>query len=115
MNIGDLLTSVAALSVATERVTELLKRIPGLSDLLSKRREGKLEDIRVMAVHILAILIGMILCYCFPTALPKLGQNSGSIPRWAEYLGFGLLASGGSSFWNSALDTFRGVKQKMGG
>jgi len=115
MNVGDLLTYVAALSVATERVTELLKRIPGLSNLLSERRQGKLEDIRVMAVHILAILIGMILCYCFRTALPRMGQNSGGNASWAVCLGYGLLASGGSSFWNSALDTFRGVKQKMGG
>jgi len=33
--------------------------------------------------------------------------------RWSFL--FGLLASGGSGFWNSALDTFRGVKAKMGG
>jgi drug/metabolite transporter (DMT)-like permease len=114
MNWSAALTYVAGLSVATERVTELLKRIPYLSNLLSKRRDGTLEDIRVMAVQLLATLIGMVICHSFPTALPNVDQGSGNNVSWAVCLGYGLLASGGSGFWNSALDTFRGVKQKMG-
>jgi hypothetical protein len=116
MNISNLLTYVAALSIATERVTELIKRIPWLSSFLSTRQTIKTrEDVRVMAVHVLAIVIGMIICYYFPSALANVDPGAGNHPSLAMCFGYGLLASGGSSFWNSALDTFRGVKQKMGG
>jgi hypothetical protein len=111
MDISALLTYVAALSVATERVTEFIKRIPWISSLLSTRRQGTLEDVRVMAVNLLAVVIGMILCRCFPGTLQKAGLSDG----WLVCFGCGLLVSGGSSFWNSALDTLRGVKQKVGG
>jgi hypothetical protein len=116
MKITSLLAYVAALSIATERVTELIKRIPRLSSLLSAHQATKtLEDVRVMTVHILAIVIGMIICYFFPAALGNVDPGGGNHPSLAMCFGYGLLASGGSSFWNSTLDTFRGVKQKMGG
>jgi len=116
MNISNPLTYVAALSIATERVAEFIKRIPWLSNFLSTRQTTKtLEDVRVMAVYALATVIGMILCYYFPSALPNVDPGAGNHPSLAMCFGYGVLASGGSSFWNSALDTFRGVKQKMGG
>ena len=114
MSLTSFLTYVAALSVATERVTEFLKRIPWLSDLLSKRKEGTNEDLRVLAVNLLAIVVGTLLCHAFPEALQTAGIGDGKEVSWFLCLGFGLLASGGSGFWNSALDTFRGVKQKLG-
>ena len=106
------LTYVATLSVATERVTEFIKRFPGVSNFLSPATKptGNAENIRVIFVHILATGIGILLCYCFPQ---ELAPNN--LPKsFGVCFLFGLLASGGSSFWNSALDTFRGVKQKMG-
>jgi hypothetical protein len=118
MDVSGALTYVATLSVATERVTEFIKRIPGVSNFLSPatKTPGTMEDIRVMSVHVLAVVIGMVLCHYFPQLAPSGLPTEGSDGRLG--LGvcflFGLLASGGSSFWNSALDTFRGVKQKMG-
>lgn len=114
MNLSSFLTYLAALSVATERVTEFLKRIPGLSDLLSTRRQGTSEDLRVLAVNLLSAFVGMFLCHAFPGALQSAGIGDGKDASWFLCFGFGLLASGGSSFWNSALDTLRGVKQKLG-
>lgn len=113
---ASLLSYVAALSVATERVTELLKRIPGLSIVLSTPKPpGAKEDLRVIGVHLVAIIVGAIICHSFPDFLPKVGQSAGSDPSLGLCFGYGLLASGGSSFWNSALDTFRSVKKTMGG
>jgi hypothetical protein len=114
MPVASLLSYVAALSVATERVTELFKRIPLISSALSTPRKGEMEDLRVIAVHLVAIIVGMVICHSFPGFLPKVDQNAGSDPSLGLCLGYGLLASGGSSFWNSALDTFRGVKKSMG-
>jgi len=115
MDVSALLAYIAALSVATERVTEFIKRIPWISSALSTHRQGTLEDVRVIAVNLLAVMIGMILCHFFPEALQKTGLGDGKEARWLVCFVCGLLASGGSSFWNSALDTFRGVKQKVGG
>ena|SRR5579864_6107501 len=115
MNISNFLAYIAALSVATERVTEFTKRIPWLSSLLSTRREGKVEDVRVMAVNALAVVVGMVLCHSFPGGLQSAGFGDGKDASWFLCFGCGLLASGGSGFWNSALDTLRGVKQQVGG
>lgn len=111
MDISAGLTYVAALSVATERVTEFFKRVPGVSTYLSTKTTGIKEDIRVMCVHILSLLVGMVLCHYFPQLAPK---EIGATPTLGWCFLFGLLASGGSSFWNSALDTFYGAKKKMG-
>lgn len=115
MNLSSFLTYIAALSMATERVTEFLKRIPWLSSLLSTPKQGTSEDLRVIAVNLLAALVGTVLCHAFPAALQSAGTGDGKEPSWFLCFGLGLLASGGSGFWNSALDTLRGVKQKLGG
>lgn len=115
MPIGSLFSYVTALSVATERVTEILKRIPWLSSPLSTRKEGTQEDLRVIGVHLLAIIVGSVICRYFPPTLLQSPPTAGTDPTWTQCLGYGLLASGGSSFWNSALDTFRAVKKNMGG
>ena len=115
MNISTFLTYIAALSVATERVVEFIKRIPWLSSLLSTPRQGSGEDMRVIAVNLLAVVVGMVLCHSFPGGLQSSALGDSKDASWLLCLGCGLLASGGSSFWNSALDTLRGVKQKLGG
>ena len=117
-SLSTAMTFLAALSVATERVTEFLKRIPFVSTVLSTKTTGIKEDIRVICVHALAVIIGMVLCHYFPELAPGNIPAAAGAPASVS-LGncffYGLLASGGSSFWNSALDTFRGVKTKMGG
>ncbi len=116
MDLSGMMTYVAALSVSTERITEFIKRFPKASDYLSTKTTGVREDLRVICVHLLAIVIGGVLCWFFPTQLAPTGIV---IPiefadRFGWCLLFGVLASGGSSFWNSALDTFHGVKTKLG-
>ena len=116
LNLSQSLTYIATLSVATERLTEFIKRVPVLSTFLSTKTQGALEDFRVMCVHALAVIIGMVLCHFFPELAPNKGSNGATGDLTLGWcLLYGLLASGGSSFWNSALDTFRGVKTKMGG
>jgi hypothetical protein len=121
MPVASFISYVAALSVATERVTEFLKRIPLISSVLSSpqhppgTKPDMKEDLRVMGVHLLAFGVGTIICHYFPATLLQSAPSAGSGPCWTQCLGYGLLASGGSSFWNSALDTFRAVKKTMGG
>ena len=120
MDLSGLMTFVATLSVATERVTEFIKRVPKISDYLSANLPpGRQEDVRVIVVHLLATIIGTTVCYFFPQLAPSaLVQKTAAGASYLQFqwcILFGLLASGGSAFWNSALDTFRGVKTKMGG
>lgn len=115
--VSSLLAYVAALSVATERVTEFLKRIPGISTVLSTPQPDKREkeDLRVMSVHLLAALVAMMICYFFPGPLQQDQGTQDGLKRLGECFGYGVLASGGSSFWNGALDTLRSAKKTMGG
>lgn len=116
MPVASLLSYIAALSVATERITEFFKRIPFISGALSTPKEkGAKEDLRVIAVHLVAIIVGMILCHSFPDFLPKVDEKAPKDLTWGLCFGYGLLASGGSSFWNGALDTLRSAKKTMGG
>lgn len=118
MDLSGMMTYVTALSVSTERVTEFIKRLPKVSGFLSPaiKPTGADENIRVICVHALAVVIGVVLCYFFPDQLAPGGHvPTDPTAKFGWCLLFGVLASGGSSFWNSALDTFRGVKTKMGG
>ena len=115
MDLNGMVTYVAALSVSTERVTEFIKRVPAFSGFLSTEKSGTAEDVRVICVHVLAVLIGGVICGFFPKTLVPAGITFPTEfwDKAAYCLLFGILASGGSSFWNSALDTLRNVKTKM--
>lgn len=115
MDLNGMMTYVAALSVSTERVTEFIKRLPVFSTFLSTQKTGTQEDIRILCVHVLAVVVGGVICGFFPKTLVPAGITFPA-EFWdkASYcLLFGILASGGSSFWNSALDTLRNVKTSM--
>lgn len=97
----------AALSLATERITEVIKGLPGLSRWLAVEQAtgSTAEEFRKACIQIVAIAIGTSLSYLtqdqFSTAV---GVHYSGI--WA-YLLFGAMASGGSGMWNSALDIVR--------
>lgn len=115
LDLSATVTYVAALSVATERVTEMIKNIPGVSNFLSTRTKGTMEDVRLICVHLTAVLVGILLCYAVPALAPDNPQIFGSAVtgnKVSTCILSGLLASGGSAFWNSALDTFRSTKQQ---
>ena len=67
------------------------------------------------AVHLLAIVVGGVICGIFPKTLVPTGITFPTEfwDKAAYCFLFGILASGGSSFWNSALDTLRNVKTTM--
>ena len=116
MDLNSMVTYVAALSVSTERMTEFVKRVPVFSSFLSAEKTGTQEDVRIICVHVLAIIIGGVICGIFPkTLVPSVITLPTEFWDKAAYCFlFGILASGGSAFWNSALDTLRNVKTKMG-
>ncbi len=115
MDLNGMTTYVAALSVSTERVTEFIKRFPAFSNFLSAQKTGAQENVRILCVHLLAIVVGGVICGIFPKTLVPTGITFPTEfwDKAAYCFLFGILASGGSSFWNSALDTIRNVKTTM--
>jgi hypothetical protein len=82
--------------------------------LFSQKKDNpKWEDFRVILVHTLAIVIGALLCTRVPEVIRGLRhlQTDASISCWT-YLGLGVLASGGSGFWNNAVDALREIKKQ---
>ncbi len=108
----SLLGFLAALSLATERITETIKGFPILSRWLAveKASGSTAEEFRKASIHVLAIAIG--------TILAGLTQDQLSIAMGIHYSGFwsyllfGAMASGGSGMWNSVLDILREVNRQ---
>src|SRR5262249_31642746 len=99
--IAKALTLVAGVSVAVERVTEILKQIvPGLADEIKKEN---IENCRKAGLQVLAAVIGTIIAW---QARLQLGSHGGPV----VYGMIGLMSSGGSAFWNHALDAVRATK-----
>jgi len=104
-NASTLIAFLAGLSVATERVVEVIKGLPGISAFLTVDRAGTAEEARKATVQLVAIVVGSILAAMTYGQLPA----QATLPHggWQVYTLFGVMASGGSGLWNSALDIVR--------
>jgi hypothetical protein len=108
------LSSMIALSVGVERIVEIIK---GLSQKLrddphpdpggkgSARRHLRLQATAALAGMIVALTIGP---HNLFASIPEADYSKPI--RWIASLLLGLMASGGSAFWNHALDIIGAVK-----
>lgn len=102
---------LAALSVATERVTEIIKGAPLVSKWLAVEQQKRTrEEFRKVCVQLVAVICGTFVTYL---ARDPLSQQFGigHVPWYAYWL-FGAMASGGSGIWNSLLDIVREVNRQ---
>ena len=87
-----------ALSIASERLVDIIKGlVPWLNQ---QRRKPAEEGWRKAALQILAVIAGITTAWLASAAIPK---GVGIPDDWTGTLALGLLASGGSGFWNSLL------------
>jgi hypothetical protein len=113
---------LASLSVASERFVEIVKGLfPWLNTDKTATanptpKDKKYEGWRRSAILLLAVVAGCLTSWlAWPAVSGALGEAD--IPvgsdssRWI--LSLGVLASGGSSFWNSVLTYLLGVKDVM--
>ena len=92
-SLGNLITPVIGVSVASERLVEIVKGIsPWLNT--SKAGDADREGLRCAALQALAVGAGVLTAY--------LGREYLTVSHESWFV-VGLLASGGSSFWNSIL------------
>jgi len=111
-NWAPLFAFVSGLSVATERITEVIKGLPWISSWLAVDKAGTAEEFRKAVVQLLAIVVGS----CVASQTYGLVASSLRLPEgtFLIYVLCGALASGGSGLWNSALDIVREAnKQKQ--
>jgi hypothetical protein len=89
---------LVALSIASERLVDIVKGvIPWLNQ---PRRRPAEEGWRKATLQVLAVIAGIITAWLASAAIPK---GVGIPDDWTGTLALGLLASGGSGFWNSIL------------
>lgn len=92
---------ILAISIASERLVEIIKGIvPYLRD---QKPDTSQEGIRRSLLQILAVFSGVFTALLAKDALPP------EINNLSIFI-LGLLASGGSGFWNAILTYISGVK-----
>ena len=106
IELSDLIAYVVALSIAAERLVEIVKGVVPFFQKKAETEEG--ETWRRVALQLLAVGAGMLTAHLAMPAVSEL------VPaQWQTFPGIvalGLLASGGSSLWNSVLDYASAVK-----
>ena len=110
-NLLSIVTLLIALSVASERLVEILK---GLFPWLNEQKESaKEEGKRKAALQALAVAAGILTAFL---ALPAILNvvpgpwQSGGMQPFFTILALGLLTSGGSGLWNAVLAYLLRVK-----
>jgi|ERR1700733_8204907 len=108
-NLTALVTLMTAISIAVERVVEIIK---GIAPPLSKPWPRSWEFVRFAILQILATIAGIAHAAHdqIATALPMLSFES---HQGAGYFVVGLMDSGGSAMWNQALDIVQAMKIKQ--
>jgi len=102
-----LVSLLAALSVASERLVEILKGV--IPPLAKENKDPNKEGIRRAAIQGLAVVAGIVTVYLGgPVIKDLLPENWDS--GWAR-LALGFLVSGGSGFWNGILGYIKGIKE----
>lgn len=109
MDVSIFLATMVALSVAVERIVEILKEmlggLPGIRLLFNPARTQAKENVRCALLHLFSATVGGILAGVSNiNILPK------SHHLYLSYALAGLLSSGGSAFWNHALDIMQAAK-----
>jgi hypothetical protein len=93
-----IISLLIALSIASERLVDIIKGlVPWLNQ---QRRKPAEEGWRKATLQVLAVIAGIITASLASAAIPK---GVGIPDDWTGTLALGLLASGGSGFWNSIL------------
>jgi hypothetical protein len=114
MDISTLLGLLAGLSVATERITEIIKGFPLFSKwLTTPKQDTRQEELRKAVIQIIAITVGTWLATLVKAQLATAlhFQNANAVPIPVCFL-VGAMTSGGSALWNSALDITRQINQQ---
>jgi hypothetical protein len=102
-DLTQLISLLVVLSVAAERLVEILKNFI-FTKLATVNPDPVKEARRQGKNHLLAIFASLL------TAIIVKGSGQFTDWNWWTVLAFGFLASGGSGLWNSVLGWAKGLK-----
>jgi hypothetical protein len=100
---------ILALSIASERLVEIVKGYIPWLNTAAATNDG--DGPRRATLQLMAVLAGVTTAWLSRDYIPK--EVSDAAHGWAV-LGLGLLASGGSGFWNAILSYVLKVKDLKG-
>jgi hypothetical protein len=104
MDITSIITLLGAMSLSVERVVEIIKNI--LPFLAEKQSSTRKENYRIAALHFIAAFVGGIIAWVAQEQIQPMLSHIFTTPGIIGFSGcciIGLLASGGSGFWNQCL------------
>ncbi len=105
-NISTLVALLVALSVASERLVDIIK---GVVPFLNRENlDAKKEGWRRSSLQTLAVVSGIVTTLLTQHTIKGIVGGPWDSP--AGILALGLLASGGSGFWNAVLKYVAGLK-----
>ena len=112
MDIVSVIALLGALSISVERVVEIIKSmVPFLAE---ESRDKNKERYRRASLHLLAAIVGMVIAYIARAQIqPLLAPmfKSAEVLEIPSCIIIGLLASGGSGFWNQSMGIVEEIKQ----
>jgi len=107
MNLSNLVAVIMALSVAVERIVEIFRQmfgsLPVIRLLFTPSTTQWKENLRCGCLYLCTAAVGGVIAW--DTHIPIIAGR----PRASAVIA-ALLASGGSSFWNHALDIIQAAK-----
>jgi hypothetical protein len=106
--LSTIVTFILALSIASERLVEIIKGF--IPDLNKEASDPDAEGRRRAYLQLLAVFAGILTTFLAWDYIPLNAQIKSEADKYWSILGFGLLASGGSGFWNSILTYITKVK-----
>jgi hypothetical protein len=104
-----LVSTLLALSLAVERVVEILKGLIRVWPF-TPQEDGDKEDRRSAAIHILSAIIGSVIAALGHIAIIGSWNASSPLDNTTNVVLAGLLSCGGSAFWNHVLDILKAMK-----
>jgi len=106
VNLTAIVGVILALSIASERLVEIIKNL--IPFLNVKNADAHVEGWRCAILQTLAVASGIISAFLAQDYIPA--EMSKITGHWSV-IGLGLLASGGSGFWNSILSYLTQIKE----
>lgn len=107
------ITLLIILSVATERVVEIVKSLSGF--LTEENPDSTKDRLRRAVLHLLGVASGVLIAWLtWPVVAQVLDNTQADVTRpihLPTVLALGLLASGGSGFWNTILTHVLNLKE----
>jgi hypothetical protein len=106
-NLSSLVSIIIILSVASERLVDIIKSYIPYLDADSDKSPK--ESRRRAYLHILSIFSGITTAFLAGGVMQDIIPNG--LDSFGGYFALGLLASGGSGFWNSILGYVNEIKK----